>query len=142
MPAFLRAAEIEQQSLLVAEWMSTTSDRGWVKAALEVMRKVFRCEQGPFIKLMLAVPVPLDAVPDYTRVIFHLQDLGTIETTLKDNGFAGPDDWINAMRTVFRNSIVYNKEDGGIGSDIIQAAEAASTVFEKEMLRLKGVTVI
>ena len=133
---------MEQHSLLVSEWMSTTSDRGWVKTALEVMRKVKSCDQGPLIKAWLSVPVPVERVPDYVNVIFHRHDLGTIETTLKDNGFAGPDDWINAMRTVFRNVLVYNKQDNGIGSQIIAAAEAGSSAFEKEMLRLKGVTVI
>ena len=133
---------VEQHSLLVSEWMSTMADRGWVKTALEVMRKVKSCEQGPLIRQWLSVPVPVERVPDYTNVIFHRHDLGTIESTLKDNGFAGPDEWINAMRTVFRNVLVYNKQDGGIGSQLILAAEAGSSAFEKEMLRLKGVTVI
>ena len=132
---------MEQHSLLVNEWLSTTSDRGWVKAALEVMRKIKTCDQGPLIREWLSVKVPVERVPDYTSVIFHLHDLGSIEAALKDNGFAGPDDWINAVRTVFRNVIVYNKNDG-IGAKIIAAAEAGSSVFEKEMYRLKGVTVI
>jgi len=103
-----------------------------------VMRKISKCKD---IKL-LSTPVPLDLVRDYTTVIFHLQDLGSIEAALKENGFAGPDDWINAVRTVFRNATVYNKEDFDIGSMILAAAEAGSNVFEKEMLRLKGITVV
>lgn len=129
---------MEQGSLLANEWISTATDRGWVKTAVEVMRKISKCKD---IKL-LSTPVPLDLVRDYTTVIFHLQDLGSIEAALKENGFAGPDDWINAVRTVFRNATVYNKEDFDIGSMILAAAEAGSNVFEKEMLRLKGITVV
>ena len=128
--------------MICTEWMSTEVDRGWVKAALEVMRKIKACDQGPTVKHWLCVPVPLHQVPDYPRVIFHLQDLGTIEAKLKDNGFASPNDWIAAVRTVFRNVFVYNKPDGGVGSKIIAAADSASHVFEKEMLRMRGITVI
>ena len=128
--------------MIMAEWMSMASDRGWVKAAKDVMKKVRSADRAKDIKELLCVPVPLHEVTDYTRVIFHLEDLGTISKKLDDNQFAGPDDWINAVRTVFRNAIVYNREDGSIGSKIIAAASSASTTFEKEMLRLKGVTVI
>ncbi len=132
--------EVEQTSVLCTEWMSTEADRGWVKAALDVMRKVKACD--PSVKQWLCVPVPVEVVTDYPRVIFHPQDLGTIEAALKDNGYGSPDAWIAAVRTVFRNVFVYNREDGGVGSKVIAAADAASQMFEKEMLRLRGVTVI
>ena len=128
--------------MLAAEWQSTTTARGWVKAALEVMRKMKGGEQAAVVKQWLCVPVPVHMVPDYPRVIFHPQDLGSIEAALKDNGFGSPDEWIAAVRTVFRNVFVYNKPDGGIGSKIIAAADATSNVFEKELLRLRGVTVL
>lgn len=121
--------------MLCTEWMSSEADRGWVKAALDVMRKVKACDKAAVVKQWLCVPVPVHVVPDYPKVIFHPQDLGTIEAALKDNGFASPDAWIAAMRTVFRNVDVYNKPDGGIGSLIISAADSASQVFEKEILR-------
>lgn len=137
--------------MLCNEWQSTVADRQWVKAALAVLRTVKACDGNtgpanaahvPIVKAYLCVPVPIDQVRDYTNVIFHRQDLGTIEKNLKDNGYASPDDWIAAMRTVFRNVFVYNKPDGGIGSIILAAADCASHVFEKELLRLRGITVI
>lgn len=138
-----RRAEVEQtlDSKLFAEWTGGEG-REWVKAALSTMQKMKTCDQGAVVKQWLCVPVPVEQVPDYPRVIFHPQDLGTIEAKLRSGGFASPDDWIAAVRTVFRNVFVYNKPDGGIGSVIIKAADCASGVFEKELLRLRGITVL
>lgn len=136
-------AELEHNSsVLVSELISISTGLGWENTALDVMRKVKWCDEA--VKMFLGSPVPSEHVPDYTSIIFHPTDLGTIQKKLKSSGFVTPNDWINACRTAFRNALVYSKEGGSAGSAqaILQAAEAASTVFEKEMIRLHGITAI
>jgi len=164
-------AELEGKQPLAREWTSSGPDRQWVKAALEVMRKVKSSEQS--VKLFLGVPVPGAKWPpalveSYQKVIFHPTDLGTIEQQLKDGSFAAPEEWESAVRRVFRNAFVFNNPDDPtskavrtMGFDrerahsscltspivrplaqVLLSAEIASRTFEKEMMRLKGVTLL
>ncbi len=130
---------MENSSILASEWLSTTTDRGWVKAALEVHKKLKACHKD--VKDWFCKPVPRE-VGDYHSIIFHATDLATIESRLKDNGFASPDDWVAAVRTVFRNAFVYNRPTDPTGVKVLSVAEAASMAFEKEMLRLRGVVML
>jgi hypothetical protein len=88
--------------------------------------------------------VPVHFVKDYTSIIFHQQDLGTIQASLEKKLFLSPDAWIAAVRTVFRNSLIYNssQDDDDTSCMVLLAARSASAVFEKEMMRLRGITAI
>ncbi len=112
-----------------------------MKAANEVMKRLRSAHKD--IRNWLYTPVPA-AVTDYHVIIFHPMDLATVEARLKDGSFATPDEWIAAVRTVFRNCFVYNR--GGAadptGAKVLAIADAGSAVFEKEMMRLRGVVLL
>jgi hypothetical protein len=129
-------AAIESGSLLASEWLSSASDRGWVKAANEVLKRLRRAHKDA--SYWFGTPVP-PAVSDYHKIIFHPMDLTTVETKLKDGGFATPDEWIAAVRTIFRNCFVYNRRDDPTGAKVLAIAEVVSAAFEKELLRMRGV---
>lgn len=140
---------VEQYSMLAREWLSTAPDRGWVKAALEIMKKVRAAHKDVKLYLCIKVPQPAplwspELIANYNAIVFHPNDLGTIETRLKDKdqAYATPDEWMNAVRTVFRNCFVFNAPSDPISAAVLKAAESASLVFEKEMKRLHGVTIL
>lgn len=166
----LRHPEFGRTSLVASEWLSHGQDRSWVKSAFEVIKKAKLAHKD--VKTYFCRPVPImsgkdkwndSLVLNYNSIILHKMDLGTIEAKLKEGGFASPAVWENvrqaecgslrlakdaltlcpqAMRSVFRNSFVFNRRGDPISDVVLDAAEAASTSFELEMLRLKGVSIV
>lgn len=144
-------AAIEQHSMIAREWLTTSADRGWVKAALEIMKKVRACHKDVKLYLCVKVPQPVgvwnqELIDSYNSVVLHPNDLASIEARLKDahggSAFVSPDEWINAMRTVFRNSFVFNAPTDPVSASVLKAAETASLTFEREIKRLHGYQVI
>ena len=120
---------------MAAEWQQRDASVTWVRTALEVVKKLKNKDAK--IREFLCAPVPA-AVSDYHHIILHPQDLGSIEARLRSGGFAHPDEWIAAVRTVFYNAFVYNRPVG-IGVAVLAAANAGSKLFEEELLRLRGI---
>ncbi len=125
--------------------MSLAPDRAWVKAALEIMKKLRSADKN--VKLFFCVKVPAPTwsqqlTQSYLSIIHHVTDLGTIEQALKDGRYVTPDEWVAQVRTVFRNAFVFNDPRDATSKAILDCAENASKIFEKEMMRLRGVVVI
>jgi hypothetical protein len=150
LPPSLLRAEVERNSKLAVEWLSTGTDCLWVKTALTVMKKLKSVRNA---SKWFGQPVPasvLDpAVTNYSSIIAHLEDLGSIETRLRAGGFASPDAWVAAVRTVFRNAYAFNSrinrvtgQVDEVSCQILDAAEGASKLFEIEMMRLRGVVML
>jgi hypothetical protein len=140
-------AALEAKQPLAKEWTGSATERLWVKAALDVMRKVKSADGGGHIKLFLSVPVPGPNWPpalveNYLRIVLHPIDLSSIEKRLKEGGFSEPVEWESAVRRVFYNAFVYNNPDDATSKQVLDAAVAGSRAFEKEMMRLKGVTIV
>ena len=131
-------AELEARPGVAAEWAGRMSDRGWVKAALEVMKKVKA--QKDVVKFF---DKPVSAsVTDYHALIFHPVDLAALDASLRDGRLGSPDEWAAAVRTMFRNAFVYNRPSDPFGAMVLRAAEAGSATFEKEMMRLRGIVIL
>ena len=140
-------AGLEAKQPLAKEWVGGATERLWVKAALDVMRKVKAADQAGHIKQYLCVPVPGSTWPpalveNYMRIVRHPTDLASIEKKLKEGGFSEPAEWESAVRRCFYNAYVYNAPTDDISKAVLAAAAAGSRAFEKEILRLKGVTVV
>lgn len=114
----------------------------WVATALKVMQEMRKAH--PLVKTYFCVPVPVHQVVDYPSIIYHPQDLGSIEAGLKSGALGHPETWQAAVRTVFRNAYVYNK--GGpvdpTGQVVLTVAEAASRVFELAMFKERNVVML
>jgi len=124
-------------------------DKRWVKTALEVTKRVKACHPKAKLYLVPASPVrsgkapwPPELCQTYLSVIHHPECFGEIEQRLKAGFYSAPDDWISAMRRVTRNAFVYNSPNDTVGKDVLDGAEAASRLFEAEMLRLRGIRVV
>ena len=67
-------------------------------------------------------------------IIKHPMDLATLEGLLVSGAIETPDQFVAEMRTIFRNSYVYNRP--GSGDLVYESAEKLSLSFEKELLKM------
>lgn len=110
-----------------------------MKVALEVTKRVKASHRD--VKHWFCSAVP-ETVTDYYTIIFHPTNLALIEAQLREGAFETPEEWMASMRTVFRNAFVYNRASDETGRAVLAVAEAASSCFEREVLRLRGVVVL
>lgn len=126
---------LEKTNADVCEWTSPLSQgrRKWQKTCAGILKKLLSMKKQawPFIE-----PVDWEAlrIPDYPVIIKHPMDLKTIESKLLDGHIESPDEFVALVRTVFRNSYVYNPP--GDPSGVRECAEKLSQAFEKELGKL------
>jgi hypothetical protein len=126
---------LEKTHADVCEWTTPLSQgrRKWQKSCAAILKKLLSMKKQawPFIE-----PVDWETlnIPDYPVIIKHPMDLKTIESKLNDGLIESPDEFVALVRTVFRNSYVYNPP--GDPSGVRECAEKLSGAFEKELAKL------
>lgn len=118
----------------LAEWTLPVDQQTWHKTCRDILEKLRKEKKA--IWFQNPVDPMRDNIPDYPLVIKHPMDFSTVETRLLDGGdpyrYTHPDQFINDIRQVFYNAMVYNK----VGSPVRNDAESLSIVFEKKLLSL------
>jgi len=123
--------EFEAQNAKHAQdWTTPIKQSNWWKTCSRIIKMLLRDrDAGPFKQ-----PVDPEAlkIPDYFTYIKHPMDLGTIEKKLNACEYKNPMEFVNDVRTVFRNCYIYNSQK----SVVLLQAEELSRKFEEQLAQL------
>lgn len=126
--------EFEKSHASQCEWNSSRGgQKQWQKQCLAIIKKLRSQRKQAWAFNEPVDPVALN-IPDYPDIIKHPMDLATLEGLLASGAIETPDQFVAQMRTIFRNSYVYNRP--GSGDLVYESAEKLSLSFEKELLKM------
>jgi len=75
-----------------------------------------------------SAPIDPKTVPDYTQIVTNPMDLGTIWNKLNGEEYKSTDDFVDAVRLVFDNCLLYNEPSSEIGI----SAQLLWTYFKRQ----------
>ena len=102
----------------------------WYQSLLKILKNMKKDKKAG-VFLHPVDPVALN-IPDYTSIIKHPIDLGTISDRMDSGYYRDPDSVISDIRMVWRNAFVYNKPEHFVS----QNARDMSIKFETALLGL------
>lgn len=122
--------EIERNHPQIALWKNTPTpgapSPAWAKAAVKTVRQIKKLKLASFFL------APVDYVAlnllEYPNIVKHPMDLQTVESKLvaEPCGYETPEEWINDMRTIWRNAYIFNDPQ----SLVVSSARELSIKFE------------